>query len=61
MPGDRDALRRSAETLEAPDDILADIDRLPDGVVFHTITEIWGALGRGHLQRTPGEVPADGS
>jgi hypothetical protein len=25
-PGDRDALRRSAETLEAPDDVLADLD-----------------------------------
>ena len=61
MPGDRAALRRSAETLEAPDDILADIDRLPDGVVFHTITEIWGALGRGHRQRTPGGTPAEGS
>jgi hypothetical protein len=61
MPGDREALRRSAETLEAPDDILADIDRLPDGVVFHTITEIWAALGRGYRQRTPEGVPADGS
>jgi hypothetical protein len=61
MPGDRDALRRSAETLTAPDDILADIDRLPDGVVFHTITEIWGALGRGHRQRTPEGASDDGS
>jgi hypothetical protein len=59
LPGDRDALRRSAETLEAPDDILADIDRLPDGVVFHTITEIWSALGRGHRQRAPEAIPAD--
>ncbi|MEU4221996.1 DUF2795 domain-containing protein [Actinoplanes sp. NPDC026623] len=41
MPGDRDALRRSAETLDAPDDVLADLDTLPDGVTFHTVTEIW--------------------
>ena len=53
MPGDRDALRRSAEVLEAPDDILADLDSLPDGVVFHTVTEIWAALGRGHAERHP--------
>jgi hypothetical protein len=53
MPGDRDALRRSAETLEAPDDILADLDTLPEGVIFHTVTEIWAALGRGSAQRAP--------
>ena len=53
MPGDRDALRRSAETLEAPDDILADLDRLPEGVTFRTVTEIWSALGRGSAERAP--------
>ena len=46
MPGDREALRQGAETLGAPDDVLADLDRLPEGVVFHTVTEIWAALGR---------------
>ncbi|WP_328475005.1 DUF2795 domain-containing protein [Actinoplanes sp. NBC_00393] len=46
LPGDRDALRRSAEVLTAPDDVLADLDRLPDGVVYQTVTEIWAALGR---------------
>ena len=56
MPGDRTALRRSAETLEAPDDVLADLDSLPEGVIFHTVTEIWGALGRGAAAgaRNPG-------
>jgi hypothetical protein len=53
MPGDRDALRRSAETLEAPDDVLADLDTLPEGVIFHTVTEIWAALGRGSAERAP--------
>jgi hypothetical protein len=47
LPGDRAALRHSAETLEAPDDVLADLASLPEGVVFHTVTEIWAALGRG--------------
>jgi hypothetical protein len=54
LPGDRGALRRSAETLQAPGDILADLDTLPEGVVFHTVTEIWAALGRGSAQRAPG-------
>jgi Protein of unknown function (DUF2795) len=53
MPGDRDALRRSAETLGAPDDILADLRTLPDDVVFHTVTEVWAALGRGSAERRP--------
>ena len=53
MPGDREALRRSAETLEAPDDVLADLDTLPEGVTFHTVTEIWAALGRGSAERAP--------
>jgi hypothetical protein len=46
LPGDRDRLRRSADALNAPDDILAALERLPDGTVFHTVTEIWAALGR---------------
>lgn len=54
LPGDRDVLRRSAETLAAPDDVLADLDSLPAGVVFHTVTEIWTALGRG--DRVPGDA-----
>ncbi|WP_249998600.1 DUF2795 domain-containing protein [Actinoplanes sp. M2I2] len=53
MPGDREALRQGAETLGAPDDVLDDLDRLPDGVVFHTVTEIWAALGRGSAERSP--------
>ena len=53
MPGDREALRRGAEALAAPSDVLADLDRLPEGVVFHTVTEIWAALGRGSAERQP--------
>jgi len=44
LPGDRDALRRSAETLEAPDDILAALDRLPEGTTYDTVVQIWDAL-----------------
>ncbi len=46
LPGDRDKLRQSAEVLLAPDDVLADLDSLPPGREFHTVTEIWTALGR---------------
>ncbi|GGQ73887.1 hypothetical protein GCM10010166_50090 [Couchioplanes caeruleus subsp. azureus] len=53
MPGDREALRQGAETLGAPADVLADLDGLPEGVVFHTVTEIWAALGRGSAERMP--------
>jgi Protein of unknown function (DUF2795) len=46
LPGDKHALRRSAETLEAPDDVLAALDRLPEGTTYHTVVEIWDALDR---------------
>ncbi|MBU2670515.1 DUF2795 domain-containing protein [Actinoplanes bogorensis] len=45
LPGDREKLRQSAETLLAPDDVLAEIDRLPADREFATVTEIWAALG----------------
>ncbi len=45
LPGDRAALRKSAETLTAPDDVLAELDRLPEGVTYRTVADIWAALG----------------
>ncbi|MDG6107104.1 DUF2795 domain-containing protein [Dactylosporangium aurantiacum] len=45
LPGDRGALRRSAETLQAPDDVLGELDRLPEGETYATVTEVWAALG----------------
>jgi hypothetical protein len=45
LPGDREALLRSAETLTAPDDVLADLDRLPADTTYRTVAEIWSALG----------------
>jgi len=46
LPGDRDALKRSAQDLNAPDDVLDDLDRLPAGTVFDNLAEAWTALGR---------------
>ncbi|GIG92609.1 DUF2795 domain-containing protein [Plantactinospora endophytica] len=45
LPGDRESLRRSAEENEAPDDVLAQLDQLPPGDQFQTVSEVWAALG----------------
>lgn len=45
LPGDRDGLRRSAVANEAPDDVLAQLDQLPPGTEFQTVSEVWAALG----------------
>jgi len=45
LPGDRSTLRRAAEAHQAPDEILADLDRLPPRVTYRTVNEIWTALG----------------
>ncbi|MEV4352462.1 DUF2795 domain-containing protein [Actinoplanes sp. NPDC049596] len=47
LPGDREKLRQSAETLGAPDDVLADIDSLPADATYDNVSQIWAALGRG--------------
>ncbi|MGK5681080.1 DUF2795 domain-containing protein [Actinoplanes sp. URMC 104] len=46
LPGDRETLRQSAETLNAPDDVLADLDSLPADTEYRNVAEIWSALGR---------------
>jgi hypothetical protein len=48
LPGGRTALRHSAEVLEAPDDVLDALDRLPEGETYATVVEVWDALVR-HL------------
>jgi hypothetical protein len=45
LPGDRAALRESAVDNEAPDDVVAEIDRLPSDREFQTVSEVWAALG----------------
>ncbi|WP_329109171.1 DUF2795 domain-containing protein [Micromonospora sp. NBC_01699] len=45
LPGDRAALRRSAEENEAPDEILAQLDQLPPDTEFRTVSEVWAVLG----------------
>jgi hypothetical protein len=43
LPGDREALMASAETLNAPDDVLDRLERLPDGVTYRNVAEAWRA------------------
>jgi hypothetical protein len=45
MPGDRATLRAAAEQRQAPEDILAELDRLPPDRSFTTVNEVWAALG----------------
>ena len=45
LPGDRTTLRSNAEENDAPDDILAALDRLPPDTEFETVSQVWAALG----------------
>jgi hypothetical protein len=45
FPADRDALLRDARENNAPEHVLADLDRLPAGTTFGTVHELWAALG----------------
>jgi Protein of unknown function (DUF2795) len=45
FPADRETLLREARDNKAPDHVLADLDRLPSGVTYGTVYEIWQALG----------------
>ncbi|MEU6022838.1 DUF2795 domain-containing protein [Micromonospora sp. NPDC048871] len=45
LPGDRAALLANARENEAPDDVLAALERLPEGTRYQTVSEVWAALG----------------
>lgn len=45
LPGDRAALVANARDNDAPDDIVAALERLPEGTRYQTISEVWAALG----------------
>ncbi|GAB2956194.1 hypothetical protein GCM10027280_51020 [Micromonospora polyrhachis] len=45
LPGDRESLWRNAQENEAPEDLLAELARLPSGVEYQTVSEVWAALG----------------
>jgi hypothetical protein len=45
LPGDREELVLGARTLNAPDDVIAQLAGLPAEERFETVNEIWAALG----------------
>src|SRR4051812_10711682 len=47
LPGDRAALLKSAHDLEAPDDVVARIETLPEGTTFQNVAEAWRASKAG--------------
>jgi hypothetical protein len=46
LPGDRAALLKSAGDLEAPDDVVARLESLPEGTVYQNVAEAWWASER---------------
>jgi uncharacterized protein DUF2795 len=46
FPGDRRALLRSAADLDAPDDVVGALRRLPGGTTYRNVTEVWTAFGQ---------------
>jgi Protein of unknown function (DUF2795) len=51
FPAKREDLLRNARESKAPEDILADLRRLPEGETFETPARAWAALGRSFDQR----------
>ncbi|BCB83481.1 DUF2795 domain-containing protein [Phytohabitans suffuscus] len=45
LPADREALRRTAERNQAPDEVLDQLSRLPSDRTFETVSEVWAVLG----------------
>jgi hypothetical protein len=50
-PADRDTLVAKAEESNAPDGVLAQLRRLPDGQQFGNVQDVAGALGLGTEQQ----------
>ncbi|MBB5113010.1 hypothetical protein FHU28_002849 [Micromonospora echinospora] len=45
LPGDRETLLANARENEAPADLVAALETLPEGTRYRTISEVWAALG----------------
>jgi hypothetical protein len=50
-PGDRDSLVAKAEEANAPDGVLSQLRRLPDGQQFENVQDVAQALGLGTEQQ----------
>ncbi|GGM14097.1 DUF2795 domain-containing protein [Dactylosporangium sucinum] len=45
LPGDRDDLIAGATEMNAPDEVIDVLSRLPEGEVYDTVYQAWAALG----------------
>jgi hypothetical protein len=45
LPGDRDDLIAGATEMNAPDEVIEVLGRLPERTVFETVNHVWAALG----------------
>jgi hypothetical protein len=45
LPGDREKLIANARENQAPADLIEELERLPDGTRYRTVSEVWAALG----------------
>jgi uncharacterized membrane-anchored protein len=52
FPADRTRLLETAVEHSAPDDVLAELRRLPADVTYQTVTDVWHALGHGREDDT---------
>lgn len=48
LPGDRREVLRGAERIGVAPQVRAELERLPAGRTYHTVYEIWEALGYGN-------------
>lgn len=52
LPADRATLLKAARGADAPDDVVAELERLPTGRRYATVYEIWDALGHENEPRS---------
>ena len=51
LPGTRAELVAAARGMEAPDDVVAQLDQLPVDRTYRTVNEVWAALGHHNEER----------
>lgn len=51
FPSDRDGLIAGADQMQVPPDVRQELERLPAGPIYHTVYEVWDALGYGNEER----------
>jgi len=51
LPGDGARLIAGARDLNAPDDIIEELSKLPDGEEYQTVSQVWAALGHHNEER----------